>query len=75
VTVASTGGKGGGGVQVTPFGEELINGYRDLERDIAALAVRRLHAIIPAVVRNSKAARTSPRRLIAHKHARIMHGR
>ncbi|HTV94796.1 MAG TPA: LysR family transcriptional regulator [Steroidobacteraceae bacterium] len=49
VTLASTGGKGGGGAQVTKFGEALIDGYRELERDFAALAARRLQAILPAV--------------------------
>jgi molybdate transport system regulatory protein len=66
VAVASTGGKGGGGVQVTAFGEELINSYRDLENEFACVAVRRLHAIMPAVVHSSKSARISPRRPIAH---------
>jgi molybdate transport system regulatory protein len=54
VTVASTGGKDGGGMLVTEFGDTLINSYRELERDFATLAARRLHAIIPAVVRYSK---------------------
>jgi molybdate transport system regulatory protein len=67
VTVASRGGKAGGGVQLTEFGEALINSYRDLERDIASAAVRRLHATIPAVARYSKSAAKSPRRPIVHK--------
>ena len=70
LTVASKGGKSGksgGGVQGTEFGEALINSYRDLERDMAPAAVRRLHAIIPAVVRHLKSAAKSPRRPIVHK--------
>ena len=46
VTVASTGGKDGGGMLVTEFGDALIKNYRELERDFATLAARRLQAII-----------------------------
>src|SRR6202453_968424 len=55
VTVASTGGKDGGGMQVTEFGDALIEGYRRFERDLATLAARNFHAIIPTVIRNPKA--------------------
>jgi molybdate transport system regulatory protein len=62
VTVASTGGKDGGGMLVTEFGDGLIKSYRELERDFAALAARRLHTILPAVIRHSKSvAKTSVR--------------
>jgi molybdate transport system regulatory protein len=62
VTVASTGGKDGGGMQVTEFGDALIKSYRQLERDLAALAARSFHAIIPTVIQHSKAGkRTSIR--------------
>jgi molybdate transport system regulatory protein len=62
VTVASTGGKDGGGMRVTEFGDALIENYRELERAFATLAARRLHAIIPTVIRHSKSdARTSVR--------------
>src|SRR5271154_6948992 len=54
VTVASTGGKDGGGMLVTEFGNALIKNYRELERDFARLAGRRLHPIIPTVVQHSK---------------------
>jgi molybdate transport system regulatory protein len=54
VTVASTGGKDGGGMLVTEFGDALIKNYRELERDFATLAARRLHAILPTVIRHSK---------------------
>jgi molybdate transport system regulatory protein len=62
VTVASTGGKDGGGMQVTEFGDALIKTYRQLERDLAALAARSFHAIIPTVIQHSRAGtRTSIR--------------
>ena len=62
VTLASTGGKEGGGMQVTDFGDALIRSYRELERDFEALAARRFHPVIAAVVRRAKPdARTSVR--------------
>jgi molybdate transport system regulatory protein len=54
VTVASTGGKTGGGMVVTEFGDALIKRYRELERDFATLAERRFRPIIATVVRRSK---------------------
>ena len=54
VTVASTGGKDGGGMLVTEFGDALIKGYRQLERDFSTLAERRLHPIVATVSRHSK---------------------
>jgi molybdate transport system regulatory protein len=56
VTVASTGGKHGGGMLVTEFGDALIKNYRDLERDFARLAERRLHPIVATAVRHSTSA-------------------
>jgi molybdate transport repressor ModE-like protein len=53
VTVASKGGKDGGGMRVTEFGDALIKNYRELERDFATLAERRLHHIIATVIRHS----------------------
>lgn len=62
VTVASTGGKDGGGMLVTEFADALIKSYRQFERDLATLTARNFQAILPMVVRNSKAgARTSIR--------------
>jgi molybdate transport system regulatory protein len=54
VTVASTGGKDGGGMQVTEFGDALIDNYRQLERDFDTLAARRFRAIVGSVNRHSK---------------------
>lgn len=54
VTLASTGGKAGGGMLVTEFGYALIKSYRELERDFARLAGRRFRPIIATVVRRSK---------------------
>jgi molybdate transport system regulatory protein len=54
VTMASMGGKRGGGMQVTEFGDTLIKTYRELERDFVSLAARRLHPLSTTVVRHSK---------------------
>ncbi len=56
VTEASTGGKDGGGMLVTGFGDALIKSYRELERDLAGLAERHLHTIMPTVARHPKLA-------------------
>jgi len=62
VTVANTGGKDGGGMRVTGFGDALIKNYRELERDFSALAAQRLRTIIPTLSRHSRSgARTSLR--------------
>jgi molybdate transport system regulatory protein len=71
VTVASVGGKGGGGVMVTEFGEVLINSYRELEREMTTLAARRLHTIIPAVIRHTTSNAKTKRRPIVHKRSEI----
>jgi molybdate transport system regulatory protein len=54
VTVASTGGREGGGMRVTEFGDALIDNYRQLERDFDTLAARRFRAIIGTVNRHSR---------------------
>jgi molybdate transport system regulatory protein len=51
VTVAATGGKDGGGMRVTEFGDTLIKNYRELEKDFASLARRRLQPIAATVLR------------------------
>jgi molybdate transport system regulatory protein len=54
VIVASRGGRDGGGMLVTEFGDALIKHYRELERDFATLAERRLHPIISTGIRPSR---------------------
>ncbi|MBW7930031.1 MAG: LysR family transcriptional regulator [Gammaproteobacteria bacterium] len=41
VTTASVGGRGGGGVLLTPFGHELVRHYRKFAREVETLAARR----------------------------------
>jgi len=38
VALTSTGGRGGGGVMLTPFGERLVAGYRKLDCELQSLA-------------------------------------
>jgi molybdate transport system regulatory protein len=58
VTRAIRGGPGGGGIVLTKFGEELVDRYRELEREFGTLAARRLESItasvapVPRVVAN-----------------------
>jgi molybdate transport system regulatory protein len=56
VTVSATGGRGGGGASVTPFGLTLIKQFRLLEREIARLSAQRLTMFVPLV--NTKAPRS-----------------
>jgi molybdate transport system regulatory protein len=64
VTRATAGGRGGGGAALTLFGEQLIESYRLLDKDISALAARRLEALLPSVAQRSRprAKSTLPRR-------------
>ncbi len=66
VAHATTGGRGGGGVELTAFGEQLVKSYRALEREIASLAVRRLNLITPVVARRVPAKPLAPRRSLVH---------
>jgi molybdate transport system regulatory protein len=71
VTLTIPGGKGGRGVRVTAFGELLIRKYRELEQEIAALALRRLIAIVPFVARHPAPDVTPPWRRIVEKRVAI----
>ena len=42
VATASTGGAGGGGASLTPFGKRLVVAYRDVEREAGESARRQL---------------------------------
>ena len=69
VTSATTGGKGGGGVALTKFGEGLVESYRALEREFAALAARRLRTQSAAVRRASAPKSAAARRPLARSAA------
>lgn len=62
VTMASKGGRDGGGMRVTELGGALIRNYRGLERDFATLAERRFRPLIAALTpRPRSGARVSVR--------------
>jgi molybdate transport system regulatory protein len=69
ITLASKGGKGGGGVALTTFGERLIGSYRAIESDIAKVAARRLRSITPAVTERGRSKAVASRRKLARKRA------
>jgi|SRR5271167_4512093 len=69
VTSATTGGKGGGGVALTQFGEALVESYRGLEREFARLAARRLRLLSAAVRRKAAPRTAAARRPLAHRAA------
>ena len=45
VATTTTGGRGGGGAELTEFGERLVAGYRGLEAGLRPLAQRHLRGI------------------------------
>jgi molybdate transport system regulatory protein len=45
VANSMTGGRGGGGMQLTPFGESLIKSYRKLAQDVEKQAAIRLQSL------------------------------
>jgi molybdate transport system regulatory protein len=70
VTISATGGKGGGGAQVTAFGNSLIKQFRLLERDIARLSAQRLTMFVPHVVAKPTRSEGIHKRPLAKKIAR-----
>jgi molybdate transport system regulatory protein len=67
VTISATGGKGGGGARVTPFGLSLIKQFRLLEREIARLAAQRLTMFVPLVSAKPAAAGGTGRKQLAKR--------
>ncbi|HEY2402957.1 MAG TPA: hypothetical protein VGI23_21570 [Steroidobacteraceae bacterium] len=65
--VASKGGKGGGGAEVTAFGILLIERYREIEQTLNEVAGARLEEIRARVSRKATA---SPRRVPVSKKPR-----
>jgi molybdate transport system regulatory protein len=66
-TVASstTGGRGGGGMRLTPFGESVIKSYRKLERDVEKQAALRLESLAQEVATNTQKKTPLPRRAVS----------
>ena len=58
--ITASGGRGGGGALVTPFGRELISCYRAFERDAEARAVRAFKGIAKKARGGARNARAVP---------------
>ncbi len=67
IVISATGGKGGGGAQVTEFGASLITHYRALESDISQLAKQGLASILPHVADKFSSHVRPARRALAKK--------
>lgn len=67
VVISATGGKGGGGAQVTEFGASLIKRYRSLEREIEQLGKQRLAEVLPHVAEKFISPVRPARRVLAKK--------
>ncbi len=65
---ATTGGSGGGGAVLTPFGRQLVQTYRGLEEKLSALTVRQMRGIAQHVASTQRCGRggnSVPRQSIA----------
>jgi molybdate transport system regulatory protein len=62
-TTASVGGSGGGGVELTPFGEELVRHYRKAAKRIDTLAMSEFATIAQKVAAHRTPAVTAHKRL------------
>jgi molybdate transport system regulatory protein len=60
VVVTATGGRGGGGARVTPFGWELIGCYRAFEHAAQSRAARAFKAIADKARRGARSAQAAP---------------
>jgi len=67
VAVATTGGAGGGGVELTAFGKTLLKSYRSLERDIERAASRNLRLLMSQVADAGGKSAPAARRSLARK--------
>ena len=63
VTTAGSGGKGGGGAALTPFGRELVRQYREIEAQALAAASKHLTRLEAAM--KKRPSRASKRRAVA----------
>jgi molybdate transport system regulatory protein len=69
VTTASVGGKGGGGVKLTPLGEELVRRYTALAKRFDAIARREFESVAEGPARQVATATVVPRKRVARRAA------
>jgi molybdate transport system regulatory protein len=55
--LTATGGRGGGGARLTPFGSRLIRVYRDFEAEVQQRAARSFRSIAPLARGNASGSR------------------
>jgi molybdate transport system regulatory protein len=65
VVSATVGGSGGGGAQLTSFGRELIQAYRNLEARIAPLAEEHMSEVVTHVSAPSSRAKPARRQKLS----------
>jgi molybdate transport system regulatory protein len=64
-TTASVGGHGGGGVHLTPFGQEIIRCYRAASRAIESAARSELQPLAAKALSSAPRAAVAPRKRLA----------
>jgi molybdate transport system regulatory protein len=62
---ATVGGSGGGGAQLTSFGRELIQAYRNLEARISPLALEHMSEVATHVAGSRRAAKPAKRQKLS----------
>jgi molybdate transport system regulatory protein len=65
VISATVGGSGGGGTQLTSFGRELVQAYRNLEARIAPLALEQMSEVLTHVAGPRRGARPARRQKLS----------
>ena len=65
VTMASVGGKGGGGVKLTELGEDLVRRYGVLSRKFENLARREFKSVATGSARQGEKTERVPRRAVS----------
>jgi molybdate transport system regulatory protein len=68
-TTASVGGHGGGGVQLTPFGLEIVRCYRAASRAIETVARSELAPLAAKAVTGTQRSITAPRKRLPRSRA------
>ncbi|MDP9088148.1 MAG: LysR family transcriptional regulator [Pseudomonadota bacterium] len=67
VTTSATGGRRGGGMIITPFGESVISMFRQLEKDLARQAKPRLAMLSKHVAIKGTGKTSPPRRAMSRR--------
>jgi molybdate transport system regulatory protein len=71
VTTASVGGKGGGGVKLTPLGEELVRRYNSLAKRFDQIAQREFESVAAGPARQVPTVAVVPRKKVVRRAAGV----